>query len=59
VTDVNRHVKSKGHQSKEQALQSASGIAKLYVPVSVGGITEQESKVHCTYENQKTGSNIR
>jgi len=58
VTDVNRHVKSKGHQSKEQALQSASGIAKFYAPVSVGGITEQESKVHCTYENQKTGSNI-
>ncbi|KAG1959631.1 hypothetical protein F2P79_005885 [Pimephales promelas] len=44
VTDVNRHVKSKGHQSKEQALQSASGIAKFYAPVSVGGITEQESK---------------
>ncbi|XP_039511923.1 uncharacterized protein LOC120467181 [Pimephales promelas] len=51
VTDVNRHVKSKGHQSKEQALQSASGIAKFYAPVSVGGITEQESKTRRAEKN--------
>ncbi|XP_073727861.1 uncharacterized protein [Misgurnus anguillicaudatus] len=44
VTDVNRHIKSKGHKAKEQALQSTSGIAQFYAPASVGGMTAQEAK---------------
>ncbi|XP_060775583.1 uncharacterized protein LOC132885202 [Neoarius graeffei] len=45
VADVQRHIKSKAHQSKEQALQSTSRIGQFYPPVTVGGMTAQESKV--------------
>lgn len=45
IADVQRHIKSKAHQSKEQALQSTSRIGQFYTPVAVGGMTMQESKV--------------
>ncbi|XP_071061695.1 protein FAM200B-like [Pseudochaenichthys georgianus] len=42
--DVIRHMKSKGHRAKEQAIQSTTTIAPYYAPVSVGGMTAQEAK---------------
>lgn len=45
IADVQRHIKSKAHLSKEQALQSTSRIGQFYTPVAVGGMTTQESKV--------------
>ena len=42
---MQRHIKSKAHLSKEQALQSAIRIAQFYPPVTVGGMTAQEAKV--------------
>ncbi|XP_073725186.1 uncharacterized protein [Misgurnus anguillicaudatus] len=53
VTDVNRHIKSKGHKAKEQALQSTSGIAQFYAPASVGGMTAQEAKLKTTRDEVK------
>lgn len=47
VRDISRHVESKGHQTKEQALKSASSVAQFYTPAtSVGGMSVQEAKVH-------------
>ncbi|KAF3854624.1 hypothetical protein F7725_022679 [Dissostichus mawsoni] len=42
--DVIRHIKSKGHRAKEQAIQSTTTIAPYYAPVSVGGMTAQDAK---------------
>lgn len=47
VRDISRHVESKGHRTKEQALKSASSVAQFYKPAtSVGGMSVQEAKVH-------------
>lgn len=47
VRDISRHVESKGHRTKEQALKSASSVAQFYTPAtSVGGMSVQEAKVH-------------
>lgn len=43
--DVTRHVKSKTHRTKEQAVQSTASIAPYYGPATVGGMTAQEVKV--------------
>lgn len=46
VTDVVRHIKSKGHQEKQRALQSTATISQFAMPVpSVGGMSPQEVKV--------------
>ena len=46
VTDVVRHIKTKGHQEKQQALQSTATISQYTMPVpSVGGMSAQEVKV--------------
>ncbi|KAJ3596187.1 hypothetical protein NHX12_002596 [Muraenolepis orangiensis] len=42
--DVIRHIKSKGHRAKEQAIQSTTTITPYYAPVSVGGMTAQDPK---------------
>lgn len=49
MRDISRHVEGKGHQAKEQALNSASSVAQFYMPAtSVGGMSVQEAKVHST-----------
>ncbi len=46
VADVVRHIKSKGHQEKQRALQSTATISQYAMPVpSVGGMSAQEVKV--------------
>ena len=46
VTDVVRHIKTKGHQEKERALQSTATISQYTMPVPpVGGMSAQEVKV--------------
>lgn len=46
VADVVRHIKSKGHQEKQRALQSTATISQYTMPVpSVGGMSAQEAKV--------------
>ncbi|XP_056617731.1 uncharacterized protein LOC130432412 isoform X1 [Triplophysa dalaica] len=45
VADVVRHIKSKGHQDKQRALQSTATISQYAIPVpSVGGMSAQEVK---------------
>ena len=43
--DVTRHIKSKVHRTKEQAVQSTASIAPYYGSATVGGMTAQEVKV--------------
>lgn len=46
VTDVVRHIKSKSHQGKQQALQSTATLDRFSVSTpSVGGMSDQEAKV--------------
>lgn len=46
VADVVRHIKTKGHQEKQKALQSTATIFQYAMPVSsVGGMSAQEVKV--------------
>lgn len=45
ASDVQRHIKSKAHLSKEKALQSTSRIAQFCPPATVSGLTAQEAKV--------------
>ncbi|KAJ8004299.1 hypothetical protein DPEC_G00157690, partial [Dallia pectoralis] len=45
VADVVRHIKSKGHQEKQRALQSTATISQYAMPFpSVGGMSPQEVK---------------
>ena len=46
VTDVVRHIKTKGHQEKQRALQSSATISQYAMPIpSVGGMSAQDAKV--------------
>lgn len=46
VTDVVRHIKSKSHQEKQQALQSTTTLDRFSVSTpSVAGMSDQEAKV--------------
>lgn len=46
VADVVRHIKTKGHQEKQKALQSTATIFQYAMPVSsVGGMSAKEVKV--------------
>lgn len=47
VRDVTRHIESKGHQAKQQALKSTHTVKNLYLPVTAE-MGVQEVKVHCT-----------
>ncbi|XP_028303726.1 uncharacterized protein LOC114463975 isoform X5 [Gouania willdenowi] len=42
--DVTRHIKSKAHRTKEQAIQSTASIAPCHGPDTVDGMTAQEVK---------------
>ena len=37
MRDISRHVEGKGHQAKEQALNSASSVAQFYTPTTSVG----------------------
>lgn len=46
VTDVVRHIKSKSHREKQQALQSTATLDRFSVSTPcVGGMSDQEAKV--------------
>ena len=45
VRDVTRHIGSKGHQAKQQALKSTSTVKNFYLPVTAE-MSVQEVKVH-------------
>ena len=45
VRDVTRHIGSKGHQAKQQALKSTSAVKNFYLPVTAE-MSVQEVKVH-------------
>ncbi len=47
VRDVIRHIESKGHQAKQQALKSTSTVKTFYLPVTAE-MSVQEVKVHST-----------